>query len=358
MIRAQAPSNIALIKYMGKKDSQRNVPENASVSLTLRSLCSLAELNQDSSQGNGVKWVPEAPALGPNDFFRSRELIVPKMGDAGIARVLRHVERVRKALPEILGRWGMSPASETGQWILKCANTFPASSGIASSASSFAAISLAVASAGVKDLATFEKAWENEVELRRALAGISRMGSGSSCRSFEGPWVYWEAESAFEVSQVQLPEVAHFVVLVKSQPKKVSSSEAHLQVRSSPLWEGRVQRAEARMKSVLEGLQSNDWVLLSRTVWSEFWEMHSLFHTCSEPFSYWESGTIDALAWFAPWIKSENPPIVTMDAGPNIHIIVEKSQRDLWRERISKQFSHSVILEDEQGRGASLLGMS
>jgi diphosphomevalonate decarboxylase len=358
-IRVRAPSNIALIKYMGKKESTRNIPENPSVSLTLNSLCTLAEITVSRSENASVRLLSEAPRFRPESLAPEFDLMVPKLGDHGTARALHHFERVKKAIPEIFPRFGLSIADDAkmnSTYSLRTANTFPASSGIASSASSFAAITLATAAACAQDFSAFEKAWDQDFALRRALARVSRQGSGSSCRSFEGPWVLWEREDAAAV-QTKMPEMAHFVVLVRTLPKKVSSSSAHSMVRTSPLWDARVARVENRTRLMMAALDEVDFASLARITWSESWEMHSLFHTCAEPFSYWEPGTIDALQWLAPMISEPSPPLVTLDAGPNIHILVEKRYRDQWRARLKEHFTDTVILEDEQGYGAQLEGI-
>ena len=80
-------------------------------------------------------------------------------------------------------------------------------------------------------------------------------------------------------------------------------------------------RTRDRTFSRIEGRASiGDIAEVSRLSWTEMWEMHSLFHTASPAFSYWEPGTIHALRTFAEDVLSDHPPIVTLDAGPNVHI--------------------------------------
>src|SRR3954463_15609205 len=96
----RAPSNIALIKYMGKTDSSLNLPENSSLSMTLESLCTWVELEERAGAGQ-MGWVPEAPSLAPAGIR------VPSLSDNGKAKLLRHVERVRAATAEFLSPWGL-----------------------------------------------------------------------------------------------------------------------------------------------------------------------------------------------------------------------------------------------------------
>ena len=333
---------------MGKKDAALNLPENGSLSLTLNSLCTIAEAERTAQ--TGVTWVPELPKKLVRGLSH---LHFPELGERGIERVIRHVERVQRFLPEIFSRHYLKMDDSPQGFLLRTANTFPSGTGIASSASSFAAITLCVAAACSADPSAFEKAYENNVALRRDLAWISRQGSGSSCRSFEGPWVIWEEERSFSLPTA-MPEMAHFLILVSSDAKKVSSSDAHSLVKSSPLWKERTLRAENRLTILRAALEKADLKTIARVAWIEAWEMHGLFHTCKEPFSYWLPGTVEALEWLAHALKEEIPPIVTLDAGPNIHVIVPAVLRESWRARFQKRFVTNQIREDQQGNGAGL----
>jgi diphosphomevalonate decarboxylase len=342
LFTARAPSNIALIKYMGKKDASANLPENGSLSMTLNSLCSVAQISVSES-GSGISWVPEVPRK-----VQFPSLHVPDLKESGVQKLVRHAERVSTAVKEIFPSFGLELRSASEGWVFRTANTFPQGSGIASSASSFAAMTLASAMACARNLQTFEKAWQVEPSLRTALARVSRLGSGSSCRSLDGPWVFWEDE-AVSVLPSSMPKMAHFVILVSEQEKKVSSSEAHLRVKTSPLWEGRVHRVAQRLEKMKAALTTGDLKTVALTAWSESWEMHSLFHTSSEPFTYWEPATMTALQELSGFMKDPVPPIVTLDAGPNVHVIVPAAQAELWYERLSRIFPK--VLRDGQGTG-------
>jgi len=349
----RAPSNIALMKYMGKIDAQKNIPENASLSMTLDSLASWVSIESKPASGAGsVTLLPEAP--GESSKFR-----IPNLSEKGRQKVIRHVEFVRQSLGSLLAPYGLEPISEPVDLVMKSANTFPEASGIASSASSFAAITLASAVAFSKDPEAFEKAFTAEISLKRALARLSRQGSGSSCRSFEGPFVEWEGESAF-AAESALPALRHFVVLISDSPKAVSSSEAHLRVKTSPLWKDRPARVHARLELLKTALKQADLSTLARLTWEEAWEMHSLFHTSQPPFSYWRGGSVEALQWFAPLVGGAKAPdgalpIVTMDAGPNVHVIVPEADGEIWKARLEAQFGAHALLQDRPGTGARIV---
>lgn len=369
---ARAPSNIALIKYMGKSDSFRNIPENGSLSFTLNRLCTVVELEKgvrSETDASSLRWLPEKPcsekltldaesdAESPTEL--EQWLRVPSLGNAGISRMIRHVERVREAARARYSEFGIAlsddlPGERSASWILRSANTFPAASGIASSASFFAALTMAAAAACAKEIEAFSQAWERDSAFRSFLAGISREGSGSSCRSFDGPYVEWEGEMIHRVES-KLPELAHFVLLITEQGKEVSSSEAHARVKGSPLWSGRVERVTARLARLREAIRSGDMAEVSRLSWVEFWEMHSLFHTSADPFTYWQPATLALLQQLSGAVKSSAPPIVTMDAGPNIHVLVEATRASEWSEKLSHWMGGGKVLRDSQGAGPRLL---
>jgi diphosphomevalonate decarboxylase len=346
---ARAPSNIALIKYMGKQDAGENLPANGSLSLTLDSLCTVVEVHVRPAAKFAARWIPELPTAVTTKL----PLGVPSLADSGVARVIRHAERVRAAVAELFPSRGLGVNADAALEI-RTGNTFPAASGIASSASSFAALTLAVARALAAEPTGFERAWREEQAFRHALARLSRRGSGSSCRSFEGPWVLWEGEQAAAI-RTGMPEMTDLVVVVGAEAKSVSSSEAHSRVATSPLWDGRVERAGQRLRDLEAALGEGDLRQVSRIAWSETWEMHSLFHTCSEPFTYWEPGTVAVLRWLMPHLKDSLAPIVTMDAGANVHVLVPTSVASNWAERLEEAFPEYPILRDAQGVGAVLI---
>ena len=93
-----------------------------------------------------------------------------------------------------------------------------------------------------------------------------------------------------------------------------------------------------RFRALKAALAVGDTLEVSRLSWTEMWEMHSLFHTANPAFSYWEPGTIHALRSFSEDVLSENPPIVTLDAGPNVHVLVPKSERARWLTTLTERF--------------------
>lgn len=304
---ASAPSNIALIKYMGKvaanAESQGNIPTNASLSFTLDSLRTTVRLTPqvNSPAGARDRWA----ALQGSEFEPL------SLSEKAQARFLDHLRFLKS-------QWGIEQS-----FLVESANNFPSDCGLASSASSFAALTLAAGKmfqqmkprSGGEDL--------------RWLSSLSRQGSGSSCRSFYTPWALWQAEYA---EPVVLPykKLLHQVIIVESAKKEVSSSAAHKLVAQSSLFPGRIERAEKRLKELQQALQAQNWRQSFEIVWAEFWDMHALFATCVPPFMYMTSGSqrvLEEILQF--WKTHEDGPLVTMDAGANVHFLWREDQKEL-----------------------------
>lgn len=329
----RAPSNIAIIKYMGKVDASVNLPANPSLSMTLQDLCSVTEatlLETHAASGFGVEWEGAAQLGG---FDRLRPMAASSPSEQ--AKLSYHVERVVRALrPEFSG----------SRWRIRSGNAFPAGAGIASSASGFAALTLAVAEA-------LGRAREPGP---MGLPELSRQGSGSSCRSFEGPWVLWEKTQSRKIDS-NLEPLADLVLVVDEAPKLVGSSEAHTRVLGSPQWRGRTERASQRLAQVIHALSEGDFATLSRLAFEEALDMHGLFHTSVPPFSYQTEQTRRILGWIEVRLRGRDDFAPTLDAGPNVHLLVPRSRAASLRAELAAEFPQISILQDVQGLGAAVL---
>jgi len=297
---AMAPANIALIKYMGKKDNDKNIPDNPSLSYTLEHLISNVLL--ETHAGKSDYWEPFS-IPGALEFTLTQ---------AAQVRFLNHLAFLK------------SKFNFSGSFVVRSSNNFPQSSGLASSASSFAALT----KCAVLALSELTKTPAPSIETQ---AAFSRLGSGSSCRSFFSPWALWN-ETQVEAITLPFERLLHVVIVVSHEPKAISSSRAHQLIKSSPLYAGRTLRAKENLKLLLLAFQTNNWESAYQICWREFQDMHSLFRTCSEPFSYMTDRTLEMLTRLQEeWHKQGDGPIVTMDAGPNIHLLYRLDQAELAR---------------------------
>jgi diphosphomevalonate decarboxylase len=174
------------------------------------------------------------------------------------------------------------------------------------------------------------------------MAALSRQGSGSSCRSFFSPWALWKDEV---VGAIDLPykNLIHHVIVVSNTKKDISSSEAHRRVQTSLLFPGRDKRAESRLEKLLKSFGDKNWAKSYTILWQEFWDMHALFETAEEPFGYMLPDSLEVLNYLRNyWTSYQDGPLVTMDAGPNIHVLFREDQFEQ-AEKI-KQFFESKFL--------------
>lgn len=293
---AEAPSNIALIKYMGKvKGVERNRPTNPSLSLTLNHLKSRVEISEHESQFD--TW----------DTL-SGEWIPSRLSDRGRKRYLAHFEFLKQKL-------GIQ-----GHFLVCSANNFPSDCGIASSASSFAALTMAAYK--------LAQSQNSKLDLSIAkLAEFSRIGSGSSIRSFLGPWVLWD-ENGITTPEIPYRNLIHQVVVVDKEKKPIGSSDAHERVPTSLLFKNRPERAQARLSELLLSFANKDWAKAFEITWAEFWDMHALFATSNPSFQYMSKDSLAVLTEIHNyWREKQDGPLVTMDAGANVHFIYRDEQK-------------------------------
>ena len=296
------PSNIALIKYMGKINQQLNLPSNDSLSITLErfhSTCTIKSSNEDG-------WVnhPQTP-----------------LNQKEQQRALKHAQMIKE-------NFGFN-----GHWTISCYNNFPKSAGIASSASSMAALS--------KACVKFIEANMNIPKLKTTeIAALSQKGSGSSCRSFFSPIAVWKNQDMFAL---KCPfDLVHCVVLFDASEKKISSSKAHQLVSKSPQLNDRVKRANGRVKDIIDAIQKKDWLTIVQISKEDSKDMHQLLESVGV--QYRNENTHTFFQELEEFSKDAHDKILTtMDAGPNIHIIVQKSHLEILNAFFSK-FKHYTVL--------------
>jgi diphosphomevalonate decarboxylase len=293
------PSNIALIKYMGKENVENNVPANASLSFTLPHLKSFVRVTVQPGTKTDL-WKPLTDEPGANAPV--------ELSEKAKTRFLKHLAFLKQTF-----------GVEQGL-LVESANNFPSDCGIASSASSFAALTKAA-------IETFQALGVKQAYCSEGdMAALSAKGSGSSCRSFFGPWVLWSGNT---VRPIEFPyeNLYHQVIVVDGAKKSVSSSEAHKRVMTSALYNHRPNRAQDRLAHLLEALRHQDWQKCYQICWEEFWDMHSLFETSNPSFGYFGEKTVALLNELRnQWDQTKDGPIVTTDAGPNVHLLWRPDQ--------------------------------
>jgi len=322
-ITAVAAANIALIKYWGTQDAERVLPVNQSISMTLRhcvSRCTVAP-HEDSTGDDQVSWVNPAGGLEP----------APQAFQDG---VLRHLERLRRHA-------GASVALRVAT-----TNNFPTGAGIASSASGFAALTVAVCGA---------LGWSADSAELSCLARLS--GSGSAARSVLGGFVEWpgdlhDPESA--ARQIARPDhwpLRDLVAVVDATPKAISSKEGHQRAPTSPYFARRLELLPDRTARVRDALRNRDFTRLAEVVEEEAIDLHLIAMSTQPPTFYWQAGTVAVLDAVRRLRADGLDACATIDAGPNVHVLCTALHASQVHEALTAVPGVKTIIADEAGDG-------
>jgi len=333
---ALAHPNLAFLKYWGKRDSKLNIPLNNSISMNLGGVYTQTTVEFD-------------PSL-PED-----EVVVKGRDEAAKfdRRVSLHLDRIR------------SIAQINTRARVETLNSFPSGTGFASSASGFAALTLAASAALNLELN------------QRQLSILARQGSGSACRSIPDGFVEWIAGETSEDSfaqQLAAPDywdIVDVAVAVSQEQKKVSSSEGHELALNSPFWGVRAELLPGKYERMRRAILERDFTTFGRELETEAMMMHSIMmtstHVDNESWHsgiyYWLPDTLELIMAVQSWRSDGVSVYFTLDAGPTVHLIcgaVDKSTivsavQNLGVMRGDRQW---VITENHPAVGARLIDVS
>jgi diphosphomevalonate decarboxylase len=319
--RWQTPSNIALVKYWGKSNPQ--IPKNASISFTLNNCHTITTIDfVKKEKSNEVVF---------NLFFEEK----PK--DEFKPKISEFFKRVQEYCPYIL-EYEMTINSE---------NSFPHSSGIASSASGLSAIAMCLMSLE-KEL----NSGLSEGFINKKASFLARLGSGSASRSIEGPLVVWgnhpEVEGSSDLFGVQFPYKVHpffenyqdVILLVDKGEKQVSSTIGHNLMLEHPYAENRFNQANENlgtMSKILQEGNSKDFINL---VESEALTLHAMMLTSNPYFILMKPNTLEIINKIWEYRQENNSNICfTLDAGANVHVLFPEGEKENILQFIENQLS-------------------
>lgn len=329
-VSVRSPSNIAFIKYWGKRDPSSQWPANDSLSMTLSQASTITTARQTRLPNHEV-------------YFSGQQLFET---ENFAKKVFAHLRFLAK-------EFGFQAKLR-----IETTNTFPASCGIASSASGFSALTMSALAAWTEsknfgDLASRGFAHEK-------LAYLCRLGSGSACRSVLGGFVQWVAGENPSLQHVKtLHPADHWplsdlIVVVSSKKKSTSSSLGHQSAASSPFFAPRIAALPERLALVKDAIAAKNLDALGPWLEVEALEMHALMATSKPAATYLTSDSLHVITWLREARRSEGlPAYFTIDAGPNIHVICETSDSQRVAARISDRFPQFEILHDKIGNGPS-----
>lgn len=323
----RSPSNIAFVKYWGKKGHQ--IPANPSLSMTLKNCYTETKVHfrPDGSEVelflDGVK--SEKFALKIKKYLDSLEDI-PLLKKIGIS--------------------------------IETKNTFPHGTGIASSASGLSAFAL-----GLTDYLYHLQGKTSDDAFFKSASFFSRLASGSACRSVYGGFTTWGScdlpktsdlfATEFEVHK-DLSDLLDSVVVVSSEEKSVSSTAGHGQMTKHFFSEARFEQARENFNLMVKALTSGDIELMGKILESEALSLHAMMLTSSDPYILMRPHTLLGIEKIWKMRRETGTPLYfTLDAGPNLHLIYPRkveSEVKKFIENELKPISEHVI-HDEIGMG-------
>lgn len=327
-VSESCPSNIALIKYWGKYKDQ--IPANPSISFTL----------------NHCKTNTEIEFLA-NEPFSVQTFLAGNEESKFAEKIEKYFKNIEQYLPWIL----------KGKYIIRTENTFPHSSGIASSASGFGAVAKCL----MKLDDCFSSDMQDPTSITRKASFLARLGSGSACRSLYDGLVVWgatdEVEGSSDLFAVKYSDAEihpvfknfnDWVLLIHEGVKSVSSTVGHGLMNTNPYAERRFQEARENfvpMKKILKSGNMEDFIKL---VEHEALTLHAMMMMSEPAFILMKTGTLEVINKIWDFRRETGLPLFfTLDAGANVHLLFPNDGSE---EQI-KSFIESELLQYSQNNG-------
>lgn len=311
---AKAHTNIALIKYWGKRNESLILPTNNSLSVTLDGLYTKTAVTFNQSLKKDLFYLNEKPISGK-----------------AYEQVTQFLDKIRFMAdsPELYAE-------------VTSVNKVPTAAGFASSASGFAALASAAQKALGLDLSNQE------------LSKITRQGSGSACRSIYGGFVEWEKgvlEDGSDSFAVPVTNQDHWdirvaALVLTAQEKDVSSRVGMKRtVDTSVFFDGWLNGLPADLEGIKAGIMAKDFEKVGAIAEANCLKMHATTLGATPPFTYWTDATMAAMQTVQQLRKEGVPAYFTIDAGPNVKVLYlpENEQTVLERLRASRDVSEVIV---------------
>lgn len=333
----ESPSNIALVKYWGKKEQQ--YPENTSISFTLSNCKTITTVSYSPKTSESFDFDVYLDGEKKDDFKPKIEIFF---------------KRVEIYLPFL----------KDYHFKIETRNTFPHSSGIASSASGMSALALCLMSIEKKlnpDL--------DDILFKKKSSFLARLGSGSACRSIEGGLVVWGAHSGIlgssDLYGIPYPYKAHKVfqnfqdtiLLVDKGEKQVSSTVGHNLMYGHPFAQERFKQANCNIDKLIPVLKKGDLNAFIELVESEALSLHAMMMTSLPYFILMKPNTLEIINKIWDFRKRTGLHVgFTLDAGANVHVLYPEKEKGQVLEFIKSEIvaycENEQYICDQVGFGA------
>lgn len=329
IVTAMGTSNIALIKYWGKRDERLILPTHSSISITL---------DEHLSAKTSLVF---SKSIKADTFYLNGKLQDLREKEIGEKfNIIDHVRRLAGAKERVL------VVSE---------NNFPTATGLASSAAGMATLVYAASKALGLNLSAKE------------LSIIVRLGSGSACRSVVGGFVLWRKGTRKDgrdsyaeqiADENYWPEINDLIAVISETKKKVSSRSGMRQtVKTSELYRIRPRLAENFAARLKTSILKKDFRTLAEITMKESNNLHATMLDTYPPIMYLNDGSKEAINAVHELNETEGRPICayTFDAGPNAHIITLDKYKRKVRKRLEEIDSVMRFIDAKAGGGPRIL---
>lgn len=338
----RCPSNIALIKYWGKRE--RQLPANPSLSF------SLSECITETS----VEYEYIDALVSPAIHFSYNGKPHPKFQ----TRIARYIEDRVLDIPD-LSHLRMNIQSQ---------NTFPASSGIVSSASAYGSLALCLCSIEEKTHGSVT----GSLDFYKKSSYLARLGSGSACRSVYGGYTIWgDSEFYNEFTNLyaqplqfdihpEFKDLQDAILIVSSDEKPLSNSESHDLMKGHPYASGRYNQAQRNLNSLITSLRTGDIELFTTIVENEALSLHALIMSSGIGTIFFKPSSLMIIEKIKQFRKESKVPVYfTMEASPNVHLLFSSIYKDkvlpFIESEIKPLCSNNQIILDHIGQGPQKL---
>jgi diphosphomevalonate decarboxylase len=365
----KTPSNIALVKYWGKEEPQ--IPRNSSISFTLDACFTLTTLEYklkkrhaelDSACFNeNVKQVQidESQKNTPSNDFNFEIYFEEEKKDDFKPKIAIFFKRIEKYVPFL----------KDFEFLIRSRNSFPHSSGIASSASGMSALALCVMS--------LEKELNPKITeeyFNKKASFLARLGSGSASRSIEGELIVWgthnEIKGSSNLYGVKFPYKVHenfknyhdTILLVDEGEKQVSSTVGHKLMHNHLFAKERFMQATTNVSKISKVFKTGNLKDFIAIVESEALSLHAMMMTSNPYFILMKPNTLKIINKIWEFRAETNSNVCfTLDAGANVHVLFPENEKKIVNDFIVKeliQFCHkNHYICDRIGQGAKQLKM-
>ena len=338
----RSPSNIALIKYWGKYGNQ--LPRNASISFTLNNAYS----------ETAVKYISKEAGFDPIDNKIELKFLFDGKENP------KFEEKVRQFLENIIPHFPFLPYFSLE---ISSHNSFPHSTGIASSASSMSALALCLTD--IENIIAGRKMTPSRFFEKASM--IARLGSGSACRSIFPGVVAWGKHPAVPMSsnEYAIPfdkinpvfkTYKDAILIVSGEEKSVSSRAGHALMENNPFSESRYKQAESNLTNLVGCLREGHLIKFIEIVENEALTLHALMMCSSPSYMLMLPETLKIIDLIKEYrIKKGVPLCFTLDAGPNVHMLYpaeNAAETEIFiQQELLKYCENANVIYDEVGKG-------